>query len=80
MRPYKKNKKKVISNKVIVGDMSFEQAMRLFKRKTKKSGIIGECKRREYFVSKGRKTKLRKDAAIRRYKRSLSKNVGRLKN
>lgn len=41
-----------------------EDLVRRFKRMVEKSGVLGELKKREYFISKGQKARLRKKEAI----------------
>ena len=49
------------------------KAMRKFKKKVAEDGLLQDLRKREYFESRGTKTRLAKKAAERRYKRNMEK-------
>jgi len=48
-------------------------AIKVFKKKVQKSGLIKELRDRRYYVSKGQKRKLAREATLRRLKREARK-------
>lgn len=58
---------------VEVRNNDFVKALRKFKKKVADDGILQELRKKEYFVSKGTKRRLEKQAAIRRNKKNLEK-------
>jgi len=66
-KPNKNNKVNTrFTNTVIVKDGNFEHAMRVFKRRTKKSNIRQECKDRMFFTKPSEKRRIAKKRAVRR--------------
>jgi len=55
-----------INNTVYVKEGNFEQAMKIFKRKTKKSNIRQECKDRMFYTKPSEKRRLAKKRAVRK--------------
>lgn len=63
----KKNKKtKHITNTVFVREGNFEQALRVFRKKSKRSNIRQECKERMGYEKPSAKRREKKRRAIRR--------------
>lgn len=60
------NKFAKITNKVIVKDGNFEHAMKVFKRKTKKTNIRQECKDRMAYIKPSEKRRIAKKRAVRK--------------
>lgn len=58
-------------SKITVDDM--DAAMKLFKRKVKKMGIIQEVKSREYYLKPGIKKRLKHEKAIKERNKALKK-------
>ena len=58
---------------VEVKNGDFQKAYRKFKKKIADDGILQDLRKREYFVSKGTKRRLEKQAAIRRYHKNRAK-------
>lgn len=54
---------------VITENMSFEKAMRLFKKKVDDSGLLKEVREREAYIKPKTRRKIAKNAAIKRWKR-----------
>lgn len=52
----------------------FEKAMRLFKKKVDEAGILKELRDRESYVKPSIDRKLKKNAAVKRWKKTLSQN------
>ena len=48
-------------------------AIKVFKKKVQKSGLIKELRDRRYYVTKGQKRKLAREATLRRLKREARK-------
>ena len=59
---------------VEVKNGDFQKAYRKFKKKLADDGILQDIRKKEYFVSKGTKRRLEKQAAIRRYKKNRAKD------
>ena len=45
-------------------ESNLEDAMRTFKRRVNRDGILQECKKREYYVKPGVKRRLKHEAAL----------------
>lgn len=54
---------------------STESLIKRFKKKVVKSGILSECKKRRYHISKGEKRRLDKAAAVARIKKAERKKI-----
>ena len=59
---------------VEVKNGDFQKAYRKFKKKLADDGILQDIRKKEYFVSKGTKRRLEKQAAIRRYQKNRAKD------
>jgi len=59
---------------VEVRNGDFAKALRKFKKKISDDGILQDLRSKEYYVSKGTRRRLEKQAAIRRYKKNKSKD------
>jgi ribosomal protein S21 len=59
---------------VAVHNNDLGRAMRKLKKKIADDGILQDLRKKEYFESKGTRRRLDKLAAIRRYKKNLSKS------
>jgi len=59
---------------VEVRNGDFQKAYRRFKKKVQDDGILQDLRSKEYYVSKGTKRRLEKQAAIRRFKKNQAKN------
>ena len=59
----------------VASDKDIEAAIKLFVRKTKKEGIILECRKREYFLKPGVKRRMKHEAAL-KAKRKIQKKRG----
>ncbi len=59
---------------VEVRNGDFAKALRKFKKKVSDDGILQDLRNKEYYVSKGTKRRLEKQAAIRRYKKNRAKD------
>jgi small subunit ribosomal protein S21 len=73
-----KKKEKEISlngNKVFVMNDNFEGAFRLFKRKIKKSGVIQDCRNKEFYIKPSEKRKIALDKAKKRQYKTHMENV-----
>ena len=64
-RNQKRYRNKEITNKVIV-DGNFEKALRIFKKKVRRAGIIEEVKRRAYYTKPSEARQIAKKKAIKR--------------
>lgn len=69
----KKDEVTLRGSRVDVHNNDFGKALRKFKKKVAENGILQELRSREYYQSKGTKRRLAKQAAIRRYKKSMLK-------
>ena len=67
-----KVKKNPYDNRPITAE-DMESAMRTFKRKVKKSGIIQEVKSREFYLKPGVKKRLKHERALIERKKALKK-------
>lgn len=52
---------------------NLEAALRTFKRRVNRDGILLECRKREYYVKPGVKKKLKHEAAMKERRRLLKK-------
>lgn len=58
---------------VIVRDGDVNQALRVFKNKVKRAGVIQECKRRQYYTKPSEQRQINKKRAIKRWQKYLKK-------
>ncbi len=58
----------------------FDSALRRFKRGCEKAGILAELRRREFYEKPTAKRKRMKAAAVKRLKKSLSRENAQLRN
>ena len=61
-------------NKVVVGDLPINVALRKFKQKVDDSGILETVKAKMFFEKPTTKRKRKKGAAVARWKRSIRDN------
>ena len=54
--------------------LTFDQMLRQFKKKVEKSGVIQECRKREYYEKPAQKKQRKKKEAIRRQRRKDMEN------
>ena len=54
-------------------DKDIEAAIKLFVRKTKKEGIILECRKREYYLKPGVKRRMKHEAALKARRKAQKK-------
>lgn len=54
-------------------ELNLEEALRTFKRKVNRDGILLECKKREYYVKPGIKKRLKHEAAMKERRKLLKK-------
>lgn len=54
-------------------EKDIEAAIKLFVRKTKKEGIILECRKREYYVKPGVKRRMKHEAALKARRKAQKK-------
>lgn len=52
---------------------NLEAALRTFKRKVNRDGVLQECRKREYYVKPGVKKRLKHEAAMKERRRILKK-------
>lgn len=52
---------------------NLEAALRTFKRKVNRDGVLQECRKREYYVKPGIKKRLKHEAAMKERRRILKK-------
>lgn len=52
---------------------NIEEALRTFKRKVNRDGVLLECKKREYYVKPGIKKRLKHEAAMKEKRKMLKK-------
>lgn len=52
---------------------NLEAALRMFKRRVNRDGILAECRKREYYVKPGIKKRLKHEAAMKERRRILKK-------
>lgn len=57
---------------VTVEDGKIEKALRLFKKKIENAGLLKEVRERQHYVKPTTKRKLKKNAAVKRWKKTLS--------
>ena len=67
----RKKREKSFGLSVQCGDMPFEKALRLFKKKVEDSGLLKEVKDRQQFVKPSIDRKLKKNAAKKRWQKKL---------
>jgi small subunit ribosomal protein S21 len=68
-------KKKTYGNfglKVIVGDLPFEKAMRLFKKKVENVGLLKELRDKEFYEKPTTVRKMKRNAARKRWLKKLA--------
>lgn len=61
--------------KVEVFNNDINKALRKLKKKIADDGILQDLRAREYYESKGTRRRKAKEAAIRRYKKNIAKQV-----
>ncbi len=66
-----KKKTKRFGLKVECGDMPFEKALRLFRKKVDDSGLLKEVKERQQYVKPAEERKLARGRAVKRWKKYL---------
>jgi small subunit ribosomal protein S21 len=69
---YKKYEEPVGLTVIVRGD-DVQTALKVFKKKVQKSGILRELRDKRYYRSKGLKRKLAKEATMRRLRREARK-------
>ena len=52
----------------------FDKSLRLFKKKVEEEGILKEVRKREHYVKPSTDRKIKKAAAIKRWKKYLERN------
>ena len=60
--------------KIEVNPHKFDKSLRLFKKKVEEEGILKEVRRREHYVKPCTDRKIKKAAAIKRWKKYLERN------
>lgn len=73
-KPYKEREPGPRGLAVDVHNNDLGKALRKLKKKIAEDGIMQDLRNREFFQSKGTKTRLAKLAATRRYKKNLNKD------
>jgi small subunit ribosomal protein S21 len=66
-----KKKTKRFGLKVECGDMPFEKALRLFRKKVDDSGLLKEVKERQQYEKPAERRKLAHSRAVKRWKKQL---------
>ena len=66
-----KKKTKHFGLKVECGDMPFEKALRIFRKKVDDSGLLKEVKERQQYEKPADKRKLAHNRAVKRWKKQL---------
>lgn len=74
MSKHQDNNNNLKGFKVEVFNNDLGKALRKLKKKLSDDGIFQELRQREFYQSKGTKRRLAKLAAIRRYKKNISKS------
>ena len=69
----KYNNNEPLGLQVIVKGNDVNTAIKIFKKKVQKSGLLKELRERRFYKSKGLKRKLAKEATMRRLKREQRK-------
>ena len=54
-------------------EKNLEEAMLMFKRKVNRSGILVECRKREYYVKPGIKRRLKHENAMKELRKIMKK-------
>ena len=73
MKKYYKKNDEPLGLAVNVRGDDVNTAIKVFKKKVQKSGLLRELRDRRYYVSKGQKRKLAKEATLRRLRREARK-------
>ena len=60
--------------KVFCGDMPFEKALRIFRKKVDNSGLLKDVKERQEFVKPSTERKLAHGRAVKRWRKQLRMN------
>ena len=60
--------------KIEVNPNRFDKSLRLFKKKVEEEGILKEVRRREHYVKPSTDRKIKKAAAVKRWKKYLERN------
>ena len=71
----RKKREKSFGLSVQCGDMPFEKALRLFKKKVEDSGLLKEVKDRQQYVKPSIDRKLKRNAAKKRWQKKLSQET-----
>jgi small subunit ribosomal protein S21 len=66
---------KLHGRSVLVVDGNVEKALRKFKKKINESGLLNDLREREFYTKPTTQKKLKKNAAIGRWKKHLSSNT-----
>ena len=62
---------------IIYQDESFERALRRFKKKCEKAGILAEVRRREFYEKPTQERKRKMAAAVKRTQKKVSRELAR---
>ena len=60
--------------KIEVNPNRFDKSLRLFKKKVEEEGILKEVRKREHYVKPSTDRKIKKAAAVKRWKKYLERN------
>jgi len=60
--------------KIEVNPHRFDKSFRLFKKKVEEEGILKEVRKREHYVKPSTNKKIKKAAAVKRWKKYLERN------
>ena len=60
--------------KIEVNQHRFDKSLRLFKKKVEEEGILKEVRKREHYVKPSTDRKIKKAAAVKRWKKYLERN------
>ena len=60
--------------KIEVNPNRFDKSLRLFKKKVEEEGILKEVRKREHYVKPCTDRKIKKAAAVKRWKKYLERN------
>ena len=60
--------------KIEVNPNRFDKSLRLFKKKVEEEGILKEVRKREHYVKPSTDKKIKKAAAVKRWKKYLERN------
>tara|TARA_B100000902_G_C27056309_1_gene786772 strand:+ start:165 stop:395 length:231 start_codon:yes stop_codon:yes gene_type:complete len=65
--------------KVTTNNMSFEKALRIFRKKCENAGIKDDVRKKEFYEKPNQKRRRKKQEAVRRKDRALSKEKAEFK-